>query len=202
MRKYVRKPENPKLVVRRGLNSEYRSREYLTIDEVELLLIAADCRGRHKTRDRCLLLLMFRHGLRASEASMLRWDAVMWEESSIQIQRLKGSESGSHPLQADEVEVLQRLRAEYPTSRYLFVSERGGVLSRMAIHRIVQRCGELAKLPLPVHPHMLRHSCGYYLANQGIDTRLIQDWLGHSNIQHTVRYTKLNPARFKEIKWH
>jgi type 1 fimbriae regulatory protein FimB len=189
--------------LRRGLNSLYRSREYLTPDEMEMLLIAANCRGRHQTRDRALLLLMFRHGLRVSEALALRWDALMLEGKtpSIMIARLKGSESGSHPLQWDEVEALRMLRVEYPGSGLVFVSERGGGLSVAAVQKLVSRCGVLAKLDLPVHPHMLRHSCGYYLANKGFDTRLIQDWLGHKSIQHTVRYTKLNPARFNEISW-
>ncbi len=137
----------------------------------------------------------------ASEAGGMRWDAVMLNERRLVIHRLKGSESGQHPLQLDEVEALKDLREAHPGSQYLFINERGQYLSRAAIAKIVRRCGEAAELPLPVHPHMLRHACGYYLANQGLDTRLIQDWLGHRNIEHTVRYTKLNPKRFEEIRW-
>lgn len=202
MKGYQPRPANPNLPVRRGLNRDYRSREYLTPEEVTQLIQVAELRAtRYPERDKALLLLMFRHGLRATEAGRLRWDAVLLKERRLVIHRLKGSESGQHPLQQDEVEALQALRANHPGSQYLFMSERGQALSRAAIARIVRRCGEAAELPLPVHPHMLRHACGYYLANQGLDTRLIQDWLGHRNIEHTVRYTKLNPKRFEEIQW-
>lgn len=194
--------EKLKVRVRREKNSIYRSREYLTIKEVQQLIEAAQLVGRHPVRDRTLLLLMFRHGLRASEVGLLRWDAVMLRSGTIALTRLKGSESGLHPLQPDECEALQELRQVYPDSSWLFVNERGKVLSRESIGKIVERAGKLAELPLPVHPHMLRHACGYHLANQGLDTRLIQEWLGHRNIQHTVQYTKLNPKRFNEIRWN
>lgn len=186
---------------KREKNSVYRSREYLTPAEVQQLIQAAGERGRHRLRDRTLLLLMFRHGLRAGEASLLKWDAVMLGERSLFIARLKGSESGIHRLQLDEVEALQQLKQQYG-GHYLFVGERGQQLSTDAIEKIVKRTGEVAGLPLPVHPHMLRHSCGYYLAEQGLPTRDIQAYLGHKNIQHTVRYTAANPARFDRIVWH
>ena len=202
MKGYQPRPANPNLPIRRGPNSDYRSREYLTPDEVSRLIEVAELRAtRYPARDKALLLIMFRHGLRASEAGGMRWDAVMLNERRLVIHRLKGSESGQHPLQLDEVEALKDLREAHPGSQYLFINERGQYLSRAAIAKIVRRCGEAAELPLPVHPHMLRHACGYYLANQGLDTRLIQDWLGHRNIEHTVRYTKLNPKRFEEIRW-
>ncbi|WOD37338.1 tyrosine-type recombinase/integrase [Nodosilinea sp. E11] len=201
MKRYQRRPENENLPVRRGLNSDYRSREYLTLDEVTRLIEVAQGRGRHRVRDSALLLIMFRHGLRATEAAKMRWDAVMLAERRVVIHRLKGSEPGNHPLQADEVAALVALRAAYPDSPYLFPNERGGPITRAAIARIVERCGELAELPLPAHAHMLRHACGYHLANQGLDTRLIQEWLGHRSIEHTVRYTRLNPARFEQISW-
>jgi type 1 fimbriae regulatory protein FimB len=200
-RKYQSRPENPNLKVRRPRNEEMRSREHLTLQEVNELIHAAGARGRHRVRDSVLLLLMFRHGLRASEAANLRWDAVMLENSTITINRLKGSQGGNHPLQADEVEALRELKAAYPGSRYLFPNERGESLSRDAIAKIVQRCGELAQFDFKVHPHMLRHACGYHLANKSTDTRMIQEWLGHRNIQHTVAYTRLNPERFKEMSW-
>lgn len=189
------------MVICRQRNEHYRSREYLTLAEVNRLIMAAELRGRHPIRDKALLLLMFRHGLRVSEAISLRWDAVMLELKAIGITRLKGSVSGTHPLQADEVESLRDLRAEGYPDPYLFVGERGGHLKRHAVTSLINRCAELAQLGIKCHPHMLRHSCGYHLANQGLDTRLIQDWLGHRNIQHTVTYTMLNPKRFGEIQW-
>lgn len=185
----------------RKKNLTYRSREHLTPEEVHRLIEAAGERGRHKQRDRTLLLLMFRHGLRVGEACLLKWDAVMLDEKSIAITRLKKSIGGMHRLQVDEVEALKRLRQHYPDGYYLFQNERGEMLTTGAIDKIIKRAGELAELPLPVHPHMLRHSCGYYLAEQGLPTRDIQEYLGHRNIQHTVRYTAANPARFDRINW-
>ena len=185
----------------RQKNDELRSRTYLTIAEVNDLLQAVGSRGRHTTRDYALVLLMFRHGLRVSEAIALKWDAVMFDQGKIYLNRLKGSVSGSHPLQADEVEALQELKALGNDARLLFVGERGLALSRAAVGKILSRAGELANLPLKAHPHMLRHSCGYHLANQGMDTRLIQDWLGHKDIKNTVGYTKLNTDRFSAIAW-
>lgn len=182
-------------------NLTYRSREHLTPNEVHRLIDAASLRGRHPVRDRTLLLLMFRHGLRAGEACLLKWDAIMLQEKAIAITRLKGSASGVHRLQSDEIEALQELRQRYPDGYYLFVNERGERMTTDAIDKIIKRAGELAELPLPVHPHMLRHSCGYYLSEQGLPTRDIQEYLGHRNIQHTVRYTAANPARFDRINW-
>lgn len=144
---------------------------------------------------------MFRHGLRSGEVSLLKWDAVMFDERSVFITRLKGGESRIHRLQADELAALETLKEQYPGCYSLFVGERGEALTPGAIAKIIQRAGELADLSLPVHPHMLRHSCGYYLAEQGLPTRDIQAYLGHKNIQHTVRFTAANPARFDRIQW-
>lgn len=186
---------------RREKNSTYRSREHLTPDEVTRLIEAAGKRGRHRRRDRTLVLMMFRHGLRVGEVVNLRWDAVMFDSRSISINRLKNGLSGVHPLQADELEALMQLRQRYPHSFSVFVGERGQCMTTGAIAKMLQRAGAIAQLPLPVHPHMLRHSCGYYLAEQQLPTRDIQEYLGHKNIQHTVRYTAANPARFSRIQW-
>ena len=188
------------LTLKREKNLVYRSREYLTPAEVQRLIEAAGQRGRHRLRDRTLLLLMFRHGLRAGEACLLKWDAIMFDTGTISITRLKGSMSGVHRLQVDELEALTQLKQTY-SGYAVFANERGSQLTPAAIAKIVNRSGELADLPLPVHPHMLRHSCGYYLAEQGLPTRDIQEYLGHRNIQHTVRYTAANPARFDRIRW-
>ncbi|NEQ50337.1 MAG: tyrosine-type recombinase/integrase [Leptolyngbya sp. SIO3F4] len=143
---------------------------------------------------------MYRHGLRASEAASLRWDAVLMDDGLLNIKRLKGSKSGVHPLKADELAALASLKVVAP-GQYLFPSERGTHITSYGIASLVKRCGELAELPFKVHPHMLRHACGYYLANQGFDTRLIQEWMGHRDIKNTERYTALNVERFKEIQW-
>jgi len=185
----------------RAKNEVYRSREHLTLEEVTRLIESAGDRGRHRLRDRTLLLLMFRHGLRAGEAVALRWDAIMFDAGAISIRRLKRGESGVHRLQEDELKALEQVKERYPESLYVFVSERGAKLSTDAVAKIVGRAGQVAKLSLPVHPHMLRHSCGYHLAEQGMPTRDIQAYLGHKNIQHTVRYTAANPRRFDRIQW-
>ncbi|GAP99836.1 tyrosine-type recombinase/integrase [Leptolyngbya sp. NIES-2104] len=181
-------------------NEVYRSREYLIPNETLRLIEVAGERSRHRLRDRTLLL-MFRHGLRTGEASRLKWDAVMLNDRNISITRLKGSQSGIHRLQTSEIKALEQLKERYPGNYHLFVGERDKKLATGAIAKIMKCTGELADLPLPIHPHMLRHSCGYYLAEQGLPTRDIQKYLGHKNIQHTVRYTAANPARFDRINW-
>ena len=187
---------------RRPPNTAVRQREHLELSEVNLLMETAKYSGRNRERDYALLLVMYRHGLRAAEACNLQWGAVSFDAATIAINRLKGSESGVHPLQDDELEALEAVRHYYPGETYIFPKEKGGKLKTVAITRILQRVAREADLEsLKIHPHMLRHSCGYFLANEGHDTRLIQDWLGHKNIQHTVRYTKLNPGRFNSIKW-
>lgn len=193
--------QNTSTKLGRKPNLTYRSREHLTPKEVHRLIEVAGERGRHRLRDRTLLLLMFRHGLRAGEACLLKWDAVMFDEKAIAITRLKGSMSGMHRLQPDELGALSQLRQEQSKGYFVFSNERGEQMTTGAIAKIMQRAGELAKLPLPVHPHMLRHSCGYFLAEQGLPTRDIQEYLGHRNIQHTVKYTAANPARFDRIIW-
>ena len=185
----------------RSKNKDVRSREYLTLNEVNELLTAVGARGRHTERDYALTLLMFRHGLRVSEAIALRWDAVLFDDAKLSISRIKKSKSGVHPLRVDEVEALKGLKDCGYDSQHLFIGERGGPLSRHAVNKMLARAGELAELPLKVHPHMLRHSCGYHLANQGMDTRLIQEWLGHRDIKNTEHYTALNMERFNRIQW-
>jgi integrase len=183
----------------RPKNSEVRSREYLTLDEVEALMKAAGNVGRHPHRDRTLILTMFRHGLRVSEAVDLRWAQVNFKAGSIHINRLKNGKPATHFLEGDELRALRRLRREQTRSPFIFVTERGGPLTRSTVNKLITRAGEDAQFAFPAHPHMLRHACGYYLANKGIDTRTIQDYLGHVSITHTVRYTELSPQKFKGL---
>lgn len=201
MKQYQRRPENEKLPVRRRPNSEYRSREYLTLDEVNRLIEVAKVRGRYCVRDHALLLMMFRHALRVTEAATMRWDAVMLSERRVVIHRLKHGTQGNHPLQDDEVAALVALREAYPDSPYLFPNERGDHITREAIAQIVRRCGGLAELPLSVHAQMLRSSCASHLRNQGLDTLLIYEWLGLCSAEYMERYTQINPGRFDQISW-
>lgn len=177
-------------------------RRHLTPGEVQKLLDATKG-SRNAARDRCLLLLMFRHGLRVSEALGLQLSQVDLEGRTLYVTRLKRGLSTTHPLRADECRALRVWLTErdrmQPSTKALFVSERRGALSRKTAWVAIRDYGEIAGLAIAAHPHMLRHACGFALADQGADTRLIQDYLGHRNIQHTVRYTATNPARFEKL---
>ena len=174
-------------------------REYLRLDEVEALIKAARHVGRHRVRDAAMILLMFRHGLRSAELVALKWSNVDLKGGYIEITRVKHGHDSVHPLRSPELRALRQLKRDYPDTQYVFVSEHKAPLSTRSIRHIVARAGKLAGIPFSVHPHQLRHACGYYLANSGQDTRAIQDYLGHCNIRHTVRYTQLNPSRFESF---
>ncbi len=177
-------------------------RKHLTAQEVEKLL-AATKGTRHEARDKCLLLLMFRHRLRVSEACGLVLSQVDTESCVLHIKRLKQGLSTTHPLRGNEIRAVKAWLAErakmQPETDAFFISERRSPLSRKTAWLAIRTYGERAGLPVDAHPHMLRHACGFALADQGTDTRLIQDYLGHRNIQHTVRYTATNPARFERL---
>jgi type 1 fimbriae regulatory protein FimB/type 1 fimbriae regulatory protein FimE len=182
---------------RRRKNTETRTREHLTPDEVEKLLAAARSTGRNRGRDATLVMLMYRHGLRVSEAVALRWEQVDLKAGLLHVTRRKNGTPSTHPLRGPELRALRQLKRDWPDSSYLFVSERGGPMTDSNVRKLIARLGVTAKLAFPVHPHQLRHACGYKLANDGQDTRAIQQYLGHKSIAHTVRYTELAPDRFK-----
>ena len=180
-------------------NSTYRVREHLIEGEMTKLLDALK-QNRHGHRDWLIGLLIYRHGLRVSECSDLRWDDLDLSKRTIIVRRLKGSTDSSHYLERDELAGLKRLQREQkPKAAYVFVNERGQPFGRMGIARMIERAGEAAKLPFPVHVHMLRHSTGYALAGKGMDTRRLQHFLGHASITNTVRYTAMSPEPFKDI---
>ena len=180
-------------------NREKRSREHIFPAEMAALVKAAQKIGRHPLRDSTLILMAYRHGLRVSELVSLRWEQINFAGGTIYINRLKHGVSSTHPLRGIELRALRQLQRKYPFSNYLFVSERGTVMAAATARGIIERAGKKAGLSLSVHPHMLRHACGFYLASRGHDTRAIQAYLGHKNIQHTVRYTELSPQRFQEF---
>jgi len=186
-------------VPRRPTNRAVRSREYLTPAEMERLVTIAGNVGRHRLRDRTLLLVAYRHGLRVSELVDLKWDQVDLAGGRMHVNRLKNGSPATHYLEGDVLRALRRIRREYEESPFVFPTERGGPLTRSTVNKLVERAGRLAKLGFPVHPHMLRHACGFALANKGVDTRTIQDYLGHKSIQHTVKYTQLAPHRFRGL---
>lgn len=180
-------------------NRRRRVREYLTPDEVDRLIAAARKLGRNGHRDATLLLTMYRHALRVGEAVLLQWGHVDFRTAALTVWREKGGKTGTHPIDGDELRALRRLQAEQREScAWVFMSERGAPLTTSAVRAIVSRAGDEAGLE-NVHPHMLRHSTGHYLTNKGYDTRLIQDYMGHKEIRHTVRYTELSPVRFNGL---
>ena len=195
-----RTPTAVKRTVQRGRlpNTHYRVREHLTEREVERLMSAANS-NRYGHRDATMILLAFRHGLRASELCSLRWEQVDLVHARLYVSRFKNGIPSVHPLTGIELRALRRLQREQQPGRYLFMSERGAPMSAVGFRRMVTRLGETAKMPFPIHPHMLRHACGFKLANDGHDTRALQHYLGHKNIQHTVRYTELSPDRFRHF---
>jgi len=182
---------------RRRPNRELRTREYLTPTEAERLIATSAASGRHGKRDQTLLLLMYRHGLRVSEAVSMRWEQVDFKAGLLHVTRLKNGVPTTHPLRGPELRLLRQLRRDYPDGPYLFASERGGPMTTSNVRKFVTRAGNAAGLPFPAHPHMLRHACGFKLANDGHDTRSLQHYLGHKNITHTVRYTEMAPDRFR-----
>ena len=179
-------------------------RKYLTPIEIEQIL---NWLKKNKTiRDYCLVLLSYKHGLRATEAVNLKWSDISYRDRSIYISRLKGSKSGYHPLSEKELRLLTRLKNYYLDKNmygpYLFLNFK----TKLAITRFTFNvlCDEISAarvVPIKVYPHIFRHSCGYYLANNGYDTRLIQDYLGHRNINCTQIYTTVAESRFRTIQW-
>lgn len=186
----------------RVANAAVRSREYLTEAEVDRMLDAVrKAGGRMVERDYVLTMLGYRHGLRASELTALRWDSIDLKTGQLAVVRLKHGDPSTHPLRGPELRALRSWKREQGASAgpYVFTSLRGAPMTRRTVHFVVAEAGRLAGIEFPVHPHMLRHGAGYKLANDGQDTRAIQLYLGHKNIQHTVRYTQLAADRFKDF---
>jgi integrase len=142
-------------------------------------------------------LVAYRHGLRASELVALRWDDIDLATGRLHVRRAKSGDASVHPISARESRALRKLLREAATSPYVFISERGAPVSVAGCQRMVARAGVAAKFTFLVHSHMLRHACGFKLANDGHDTRAIQAYLGHRSIMSTVRYTALTPNRSK-----
>jgi type 1 fimbriae regulatory protein FimB len=185
--------------------TEKTDRKHLTDREVMALIEAATETSRNQERDRCILLLAYRHGFRVSELCAVPLDHVDIEGRILHVKRLKRGLSTTHPLRADELRAIKawlKVRAEMkpPASvKAFFISEQRKRLHRSTVNYLLKTASAAASLPFTAHPHMLRHACGFALADQGADTRLIQDYLGHRKIEHTVKYTATNPARFERL---
>ena len=184
---------------RRIHNKTLRDREHLTPHEVESVMEAAKKQGRYGYRDSTMILLSYRHGLRISELLALQWSQIDLRQGHLHVKRRKNGISTTHPLFGPEIRALRKLQRDYPETQYVFVTERKGPMTDSTFRKIVTRAGKEAGLPFSIHPHMFRHSTGFKLANEGKDTRSIQHYLGHRNIQHTVRYTEIVPDRFKDF---
>jgi integrase len=190
----------PARLPRRKPNAEYRSREHLTKREVgRLIEVVKGNRWGHRDAA-TMVLVAFRHGLRASELVDLRWDQVDLEHALLHVRRVKNGSPAAHPLTGKELRALRRLQREQELkSPFVFTTERGTPFSRRGFQAMLERAGKATGFDMKIHPHMLRHACGFKLANDGVDTRTIQAYLGHKSIQHTVRYTELAPTRFKSL---
>jgi type 1 fimbriae regulatory protein FimB/type 1 fimbriae regulatory protein FimE len=178
-------------------NAERRPREYLTPAEVKRLIEVARKRGRYGPRDALMILIAYRHGLRVSELCALTWDQVDFAHGLLHVRRMKNGLPSVHPIGGEELRSIRSLRRQDSAGRFVFTTERKAPMTPAGFRKLLARIGEKARMPFLVHPHMLRHACGYKLANDGHDTRALQHYLGHKNITHTVRYSELSHDRFK-----
>jgi type 1 fimbriae regulatory protein FimB/type 1 fimbriae regulatory protein FimE len=192
-------PQKPPPIRPKGVkhNASRRSREHLTEAEVDKLRAAAATTGRHKHRDATMILLAYSHALRNQELVTLDWEQINLDFGTIYCRRTKGSVSGEHPLRGVEIRALKKLSQD--RRGFVFCNERGGPLSPSGFRKIVDRAGEKAGFTMPLHPHMLRHSCGYKMVNQGTDIRVIQVWMGHASIQNTQGYAALDSTKLRGL---
>jgi type 1 fimbriae regulatory protein FimB/type 1 fimbriae regulatory protein FimE len=199
---FPKAPKSDNLPPTRQPNSASRSREYLTTDEVERMITAArGAGGRLAERDALLIMMAYRHGFRASELIALRWEQIDLKAGTIHVSRLKHGSDSTHPLRGPELRALRgwKRRQEACPSPYVFTSLRGGPITRRSVHHVVAEAGKAAGIEFPVHPHSLRHATGFFLANNGQDTRAIAGYLGHKNLQHSMRYCQLASNRFQDF---
>lgn len=181
-----------------SLNKD-KERNFITVEELEIL-IKASAKTRYPLRNKAIIQTMFWHGLRVSELCRLKNSDLDVKTGRLIVNRLKSSLPTTHPIRPEVLRTLKRyLKNRDSSLRTLFINERGDQFDRSSINYLLKMLSKKAGLSFSVNPHMLRHGCGYALANMGHDTRLIQDFLGHKNIQHTVIYTRTSAKRFEEI---
>lgn len=188
----MKPPKKPK-------NTDRRTREFLNLQEIKAIRKQARDNSLHGHRNDTLILMMFKHALRVSEAVDLQWEQIDLTEGKLYVNRMKNGRSSTHPLQGETIRALRQLQRLYPDTPYLFCTTQKVPLSTRRVRWIITNAGQKAGLPFPIHPHMLRHSTGFYLANKGIDTRTIQDYMGHACINNTVIYTALDANRFNAL---
>ena len=181
---------------KRKRNTDLRPREHLTPAEVNRLVETARKRGRYGQRDAAAILVTFTHGLRVSELCALTWSQVDFGAGVLHVTRLKNGRPSTQPLRGAEIRALRQLRRDWPEGQFVFQTERGGPMTAAGFRKTLAAIGTAAGFEWPIHPHQLRHSTGFALANKGVDTRTLQQYLGHRSIEHTVRYTELAADRF------
>lgn len=174
-------------------------RKHLTANEVKQIIEAARESNRHGHRDATMFMLAYRHGLRACEVVALRWSDVDFNAGHMFVRRVKGGIDGVHPIHGEELRALRRLKRETGDTPYIFQTERRGPFSVRGYRIMVERIGTKAGLDIATSSHKLRHATGFKLANQGVDTRSLQQYMGHADIRNTVIYTQLAPNRFKDF---
>jgi type 1 fimbriae regulatory protein FimB/type 1 fimbriae regulatory protein FimE len=184
---------------RRQRNIDRRPREHLTPAEVETLMTTARKRSRYGHRDATMILIAYRHGLRVSELCRLECSQIDFASGLLHVVRLKGSISTTHPLRGIERRALRRLKREQEPSRHVWITERSAPMTAGGFRQMLRRTGGESGLGFPVHPHMLRHACGYKIANESHYTRAFQLYLGHKDIRHTTRYSELSSAAFNDF---
>lgn len=181
-----------------AVDDHERDRDYLTDSEMEKLLVSAR-KGRFGVRDHALILVMYRHALRVTELTNLKWQHIDLDAGRIWVNRKKAGLSTTQPLQGDEIRSLRAVkRSRKDRLEWVFLSSQGGQMVRQAVNYLIKEAAKRACLD-HVHPHMMRHSCGHAMAERGIDTRLMQDWLGHRDIRHTAWYSRTSAKRFDKV---
>ena len=175
-------------------------RKFLYETEIDALLDAAKASSK-SARNLALVLVMYRHGLRATEALAMQWQDINFKAQEIYIRRCKGSVSGAAPLWRDELKALSNYRKKSSdrSHGFIWLGQGHKPLSYDGLYRLIKTLGEAADLPFPLHPHQLRHSCGYHSINKGHDVRLVQQLLGHKSITNTVRYTELAAGALRKM---
>jgi site-specific recombinase XerD len=169
-------------------------RQYLTEAEVERIM--KECDGE---RDRAMVLICYRHGLRVSELIGLTWRQINLDDAKLLVKRLKGSDDSEHPLSGREIRMLRSIqRKQAVGTRWVFMTNRGGPMTRNGFFKLLEKAADRAGID-DVHPHLLRHGTGYYLVNKGMDSLSLANYLGHRQIQNTARYCKMISARFENL---
>ena len=184
---------------RKQKNKDKRAREFLTEIEIDDIMKAARRLGRHGNRDATMILVGYRHGLRISELVALKWQQVDFKSGLLQVNRIKNGIDSVHPLFGPELRGLKQVQRDYKDTQYVFITERKTPITASTFRKFFMRAGVEASIGFSIHPHMLRHSTGFKLANAKQDTRSIQHYLGHKNIMHTTKYTEMSPTRFNDF---